>query len=193
MGIDGQAVLRQLRQVRKSPVVVLGIPLVCILLILKYGYQPLSILKEELEQVVAARELNIVKINEKMRGIAVTLEGREELEQKLAIMAGRGVEGESREAANSQLERIVTESCTAVGMTILRYSGVKPKPWEGRELLGVAVTMEGQTENLVKLLKRMNEKLPDSRLQSLQILNADVKTSRLSMQLELHSLYFPPQ
>ena len=193
MGVDGQAVRNQLRLLRKSPVILLGIPLVSILLLVKYVYQPLLVVKEELTQVVAARELNIVKLNAKMREIAATLEGREDLEQKLSMMTSRGIEGESRDAANSQLERLVTESCTAVGMTVLRYSGVKPKPWEGRELLGVAVTMEGQTENLVKFLKRINEKLPDSRLQSLQILNADVKTSRLSMQLELHALYFPPR
>ena len=46
MGVDGQTVRNQFRLLRKSPVILLGIPLVGILLLAKYVYQPLLAVKE---------------------------------------------------------------------------------------------------------------------------------------------------
>lgn len=183
--------VQRLQHVSNSPVIFFGILLACVLMTVRYLYLPSAGVNDELAQVIAARESNIAKLNEKTREIHARLEGREEWEQKMVMMAGRGVDGESRESANSQLARLVTESCTSAGMSVVSYNGVTPKQWEGRDLLGVSVSMEGKTENLVALLTQIREKLPDSRLQSLQIQNVDVEASRLTIQLELHALYFP--
>ena len=183
--------IKRLQQVSNSPVIFFGIPLVGVLMAVRYLYLPSAGVNDELVQVIAARESNIAKLNEKTREIHARLEGREEWEQKMAMMVGRGVDGESQESANSQLARVVTESCTSAGMSVVSYNGATPKQWEGRDLLGVSVSMEGQTENLVALLTQIREKLPDSRLQSLQVQNVDVEASRLAIQLELHALYFP--
>lgn len=190
MNGTGRLLFKRLQQVNNSPVIVFGIPLACVLMAVRFLYLPSADVNDELAQVIAAREMNIAKLNEKTGEILARLEGREEWEQKIAIMAGRGVEGENRESANSQLARLVTESCTSAGMTVVSYNGVTPKQWEGRDLLGVTVSMEGKTENLVALLTQISEKLPDSRLQSLQVQNVDVEASRLAVQLELHKLYF---